>query len=125
VTILVIEDEVYVAELVQETLEQQGNRCLLASNAAEADGILATDHVDAITLDLKLPGKGGLDWLESLAAAKPEMARRTLVITGSALGEPERRRIGSTGARLMFKPFRIEHLLERFREVIPSAKPGD
>lgn len=119
-TILVVEDEPYVAELLQETLEGEGNRCILATDANGADRILATGAVEAITLDLMIPGRDGLGWLETLAASRPDLARRTLVVTGSALGRTERDRVAAVGARILAKPFRIEHLLDRLREVLPK-----
>jgi DNA-binding response OmpR family regulator len=122
VTILVVEDEPYVAELLQETLEGEGNRCILAADANGADRILATSTVEAITLDLMIPGRDGLGWLESLAASRPELARRTLVVTGSALGRVERDRVAAVGARILAKPFRIDDLLERLREVLPARR---
>jgi two-component system OmpR family response regulator len=119
VTILVVEDEPYVAELLQETLEGEGNRCVVASDASGADRALATSPVEAITLDLSIPGRDGLAWLETLAATRPDLARHTLVVTGSALGRVERDRVAAVGARILAKPFRIEQLLDRLREVLP------
>jgi DNA-binding response OmpR family regulator len=124
VTILVVEDEPYVAELLQETLEGEGNRCILAADASGADRVLATSAVEAITLDLMIPGRDGLAWLETLAESRPDLARRTLVVTGSALGAAERARVAAVGARILAKPFRIEQLLDRLREVLPPTEPS-
>jgi DNA-binding response OmpR family regulator len=120
VTILVIEDEPYVAELLQETLEGEGNRCILAANADGADRVLAAGPIEAITLDLMIPGRNGLEWLETLASRRPDLARRTLVVTGSALGRIERDRIAAVGSCILPKPFRIEQLLTRLRELVPA-----
>jgi DNA-binding response OmpR family regulator len=108
--ILVIEDELYVADLICTILEEMGATCLLARNAGEADDLLRRRDVDGVTLDLGMPGRGGLDWLEALALRLPELARRTLVVTGMSLESPQRRRLDNCGAGFLAKPFTVEEL---------------
>ena len=108
--ILVIEDEIYVADLICTILEEMGASCLLARNAGEADGLLRRSEVDGVTLDLSMPGRGGLDWLESLAGSHPELACRTLVVTGMPLEPPARRRLDGCGAGFLAKPFTVDEL---------------
>jgi two-component system response regulator QseB len=110
--ILVIEDELYVADLICTILEEMGASCLLARNAGEADDLLRRREVDGVTLDLGMPGRGGLDWLESLAQSRPELASRTLVVTGMSLEPPARRRLDRCGAGFLAKPFTVEDLQE-------------
>jgi DNA-binding response OmpR family regulator len=111
-TILVVDDEAFLAELVQEILEAKGTRCILARNASEADSVLATEAVHGMVVDLHLPGRNGLDWLEEVALARPELVRRTLVITGSDLSPETYARTRRCGADLLPKPFRIEDLVD-------------
>jgi DNA-binding response OmpR family regulator len=111
-TILVVDDEPFLAELVQEILEAKGHRCVLARSAADADGVLAVEAVDGMVMDLHLPGRNGLEWLEETAIARPELARRTLVITGSDLSPETYARTRRCGADLLPKPFRIEDLVD-------------
>jgi DNA-binding response OmpR family regulator len=65
-----------------------------------------------MTLDLRMPGRDGLDLLSTLWAARPEIARRTLVVTGTALSPADCHRLARCGASLLAKPFRIEELLD-------------
>ena len=64
--ILVIEDEAIVAELLQESLEELGNSCVLAGDADDADRLLDQHAVDAVTLDLGIPGVSSEDLEEIL-----------------------------------------------------------
>ena len=57
--ILVVEDEQPVAEYLQRALTELGITSLLAPTADEADEILERHEVDAVTLDLAMPGRGG------------------------------------------------------------------
>ena len=110
--ILVIEDELYVADLICTILEELGASCLLARNADEADDLLRRREVDGVTLDLGMPGRSGLEWLESLAQSQPELAQKTLVVTGMTIEEPTRRRLDRCGAGFLAKPFTVEDLQE-------------
>jgi two-component system NtrC family sensor kinase len=114
-TILVVDDEPLVAELIRDLVEADGHNCLVAGDADEADRILAGNRVDGITLDMVMPGRNGLDWLEALAAETPELARRTLFITGSRLGPVERLRLEQCGAVLFTKPFDHQCVIEALR----------
>ena len=113
--ILVVEDELHVAELIQTVLEDLGNSCVLASDAASADRLLDSEQIDAVTLDLGMPGQNGLDWLEQVAARRPQLARRTLVITGLHLEADSVRRLARCGAGIVAKPFSIQALYDAFR----------
>lgn len=112
IRILVIEDEPHVAQVIDEALAAQGHEIVRAADAGEAERCLASGIVDGITLDLRIPGQDGLDWLSTLFAARPELARRTLVVTGTALSPAECLRVASCGASFLAKPFRIEDLVE-------------
>jgi DNA-binding response OmpR family regulator len=120
--ILVVEDERDVAELIRRMLEQLGNRCIVAGDAAAADRLLDREQVDAVTLDLSMPGRAGLEWLEGIASERPDLARKTLVITGLPLGVESVERLARCGAGVLAKPFGLEALREAVRTQI--ARPG-
>jgi two-component system KDP operon response regulator KdpE len=117
-TVLVVEDEVYVADLIQVILEDLGNSCVLARNAFEAERLLDAHIVDAMTLDLGLPDRHGLDLLESVGDSRPDLARSTLVITGMPLEPPTLERVARHGASLLAKPFTVDALQEAFRSQV-------
>ena len=124
--ILVIDDEPRVAELIHDTLESAGHRCLVARDADEADSMLAGGEVDGITVDLRMPGRDGLVWLEHLAGTRPDLARRCVLLTGSYLQPKECRRLQDCGATLLFKPFSLDRLLEVFEGLArdPVGEPS-
>lgn len=116
--VLIVEDESLVAELIRQALERKGVTCLLAGSADEADRLLGENEVDAVTLDLGMPGRPGLDWLESVAGTRPELARKTLVITGLDLDAELVRRLACCGAGILAKPFTLDGLDDAFRSQI-------
>ena len=123
--ILVVENEADIAEVLQRALERLGNSCILAESADRADELLERNAVDAVTLDLGMPGRGGLEWLEAVAGRQPELARKTLVITGLPLESESITRVARCGAGVLAKPFTLDGLNAAMRAQIdrPSVDP--
>jgi two-component system OmpR family response regulator len=116
--ILIVEDEPLIADLLSRALEQLGNSCLVARDTDSADEALRRHPVEAVTLDLSMPGRTGLEWLETMATYRPALARRTLVITGQHL-EPELvQRLARCGAGVLAKPFTLTGLQDAVRSQI-------
>lgn len=83
-TILVVEDEVDIAHLLQLLLEGAGYRVLLAQNLTEARHILKTELIAAMTLDLRLPDGNGMQFIQELHLEYPSKDLPILVISASA-----------------------------------------
>ena len=113
--VLIVEDEREIAELIRESLQPLGMQCRIVENAAAADRALSVCRVDAVTLDLGIPGRPGVEWLEIVAAKQPQLARRTLVITGLDLQRELVERLARCGAGILAKPFSISGLHEAAR----------
>jgi DNA-binding response OmpR family regulator len=121
---LVIEDECQVAELIRRMLEGLGNNCIVAGDAEAADRMLDRETIDAVTLDLGMPGRSGLDWLERIAGHRPDLARRTLVITGRMLEADCVERLARCGAGVLAKPFNQAALADAVRTQIGRTDPA-
>ncbi len=120
--ILVVEDEQCVGEMLCRALETLGNSCLWARDAEAATAMLEEHPVEAVTLDLSMPGQPGLQWLEKMVATRPDLARSTLVITGGHLDREVVERLARCGAGILAKPFTLECLAEAVRSQI--ARPS-
>ena len=119
--VLVVDDEPYVAELIQQTLESEGHRCIAAASSDEAGRAIDAGGVEAMTLDLGMPGGRVIEWFEALTRNHPDLARRTLVVSGANVTDLEQERIAACGAGFLAKPFRLERLKDSFRGQIASA----
>ena len=121
-TILIVEDDPPVAEMLCRALQALGNSCVRAPDAATATRLLREHPVDAVTLDLSMPGQSGLQWLEGVASSRPDLARSTLVITGSHLDAGLVERLARCGAGVLAKPFTLASLAEAVRSQL--ARPS-
>jgi len=68
-TVLVVDDEVYMLDVVQDTLAARGHRAVLAQSGEEALAILqAGERIDRVLLDLTMPGMGGVETFRRIRA---------------------------------------------------------
>ncbi len=117
-TILVVDDEFPVRLMIRTTLAGAGYRVLDAGNARDA-GFLMKAHrgaIDALIVDIVMPGVSGLDFASQVFTTHPES--RILYISGfhgSVAVESIRRR---SPANLLTKPFTGAQLLARVRELV-------
>ena len=66
--ILVVDDEPAVRRSVRSALTLEGYEVRLAREGAEALDVLASEHVDAVVLDLLMPGVDGIATLKQIMA---------------------------------------------------------
>lgn len=122
--VLVVDDEPEIARLLRESVERLGHVCFTCGDVGAARRIVATEPVDAMALDLGLPGPDPVSWLETLARENPRLAGSTVVITGGAPDADLVARIGSCGADLLPKPFRLVELSRRLLGDRPDDRSG-
>ncbi len=58
--ILVVDDEIITRQCLSNYFEEEGYRVFCAETAEEAEGILNSEAIDVVLLDIRLPGKDGL-----------------------------------------------------------------
>ncbi len=80
--ILVVDDEDNIRLLYKEELQDDGYDVTCAKNAEEALKMIEINEPDLITLDIKMPGMNGIEFLQKLKATKKHIP----VILCSAYG---------------------------------------
>jgi DNA-binding response OmpR family regulator len=114
-TVLVVDDEPTLREVVVRYLEREGYRALVAADGNEAETILRSHSPDLVILDVMLPGPDGLELCRRIRA------RSALpVIMLTARGEETDRIVGlELGADdYVTKPFSPRELVARVRTVL-------
>ncbi len=119
-TVLVVDDEPIVREVVVRYLEREGYRTLEAADGERARELLELDPPNLVVLDVMLPGMDGLSlcrWIR----ARSELP----VILLTARGEEADRIVGlELGADdYVTKPFSPRELAARVRTVLRRAAP--
>ncbi len=120
-TVLVVDDEAVVRDLARQALEDAGYRVLTAASGEEALEVYRSQgwEVDAVILDLGMPGMGGKACLKALLEQDP--AARVLVSTGYA-SDDEAREVEQLGAAgFVAKPYRLSDLLARVARALSAG----
>jgi CheY-like chemotaxis protein len=122
-TVLVVEDEDGVRELVRQVLTEQGYAVLTARHGRDAL-LLAERHerpIHLLVTDVVMPEMGGRELVDRLTALRPEL--RVLYISGYSDDEILLRGVPA-GTRYLHKPFVAEGLMERVREAMEGVEPA-
>jgi DNA-binding response OmpR family regulator len=111
--VLLIEDEPGIVDFVSRGFEAEGFTVRATMDGEEGERLALKGNFDAIVLDLMLPGRGGLEILESVRRATPSVP----VIVLTARGEIEDRVEGLDAGAVdyLVKPFSMAELLARVR----------
>ncbi len=106
-TIAIIDDDIYIGDMLEKVLKQEGYAVLRAYSGTEALLLLQKNRPDLILLDLMLPGLSGEEVLPQLAgipviviSAKVDVADKVNVLLSGAVD-------------YLTKPFEIQELLAR------------
>ena len=106
-TILVVDDEPDVAELLAETLLLDGHRVDTANSGAAALTRIRDASYDLVFSDMKMPGMSGIELYDEIARRWPGLERRMVFVTGDNLNPAIRQFFDRTGAFSVSKPFEI------------------
>jgi two-component system response regulator BaeR len=121
--ILIVEDEVKLAELLRDYLAQDGFEVNMLHRGDQVESWVSTHEVDLILLDLMLPGKNGLEVCKALRAASSEPA----IIMVTARVEEIDRLLGlELGADdYICKPFSPREVVARVKAVLRRLRRGE
>ncbi len=120
VTVLIVDDDPKLLNMLRRTLRYEGFRVLSATNGNEALAELRARRPDVVILDWFMPGLDGLSVLQRMRA----QGDKTLVLMLTARDEVERRVEGlDSGADdYLVKPFAPAELLARIHALL--RRPG-
>jgi CheY-like chemotaxis protein len=116
--ILIVDDDAMTLKLLDHTLVGGGHGVVATANPEEAALLAAAHQVDAVILDVMMPGRSGFEVLRDLHANAE--TRRLPVLMLSCLSEVEDRVKGLRGGadEYIGKPFDPEELLLRLNRLI-------
>jgi two-component system cell cycle sensor histidine kinase/response regulator CckA len=117
-TVLLVEDEEIVRDLVREMLERSGYTVVAACDGVEALAVAerSDSHFDALVTDVVMPGASGPEVAATLVARNPEL--RVLFTSGYAEDAIARHGELTPGAAFLSKPFSAADLGAKLRELL-------
>ncbi len=119
-TILVVDDEEPVRQIIGTLLETEGYKVLQAADGKSCLQIAYEHHPDLVLLDILMPGWDGRQVCSLLRSASPDVG---IIMISAVLGEQERvDRINDGADDYVTKPFHNEELMARIRAVLRRSK---
>ena len=115
-TILIVDDEPSITNLLFDYLVEEGYNCITASTGEDALTKSPITHTDLVLLDLRLPGISGMDVLRQLVSMRVAPPIIVLTAVADAKSIIEAMKIGAVD--YIIKPFKLEEVNDSIKRVL-------
>ena len=122
-TILVVEDEPAIQELIAYNLKQAGHQALRADNAEQALNLVSNALPDLVLLDWMLPGLSGIEFARRLRADKRTRTVPIIMLTARSDEQDKLAGLDSGADDYITKPFSPRELMARIKAVLRRRAP--
>jgi len=122
-TVLVVEDEPQILELVAINLEHLGHKVLRAASAEEAETAIRAALPDVVVLDWMLPGESGLAFARRLRSDERTRELPILMLTARAMEQDKISGLEAGADDYLTKPFSPKELAARIKAVLRRRAP--
>jgi len=119
-TILLVDDEVSLLNILTNILKYKGYNILQAKEGREALGIIKNEEVDLMLLDLVMPGMDGMDVLNESMKIKPELPVIMITAHGTIKNAIEATKIGAQD--FLEKPIEAERILLTIKNILDKEE---
>ena len=120
-TILSVENDLPIREMIVEIVESIGHRCLEAGNARDAIEAMQKNEVDLILLDIHMPGARGHQFLKFIRDRGDETP---VIILSGYIQKDVLNQVRGLGVRkVLAKPIRVDVLSEELNKVFGETTP--
>ena len=121
-TILVIDDELGIRDLLDTLLRRKGYDVIVAENGQKGLDLFRREWPDVVVLDLKMPGMDGLTVLQEVRSLNP--LQRVIILTGAGTPETEEqiRALGVT--EYVEKEFSLHRLGDSLKRLLVHTTPS-
>jgi CheY-like chemotaxis protein len=121
-TVLVVDDDEAIREMLVLALELDGYRVLQAADGRAALEVFAQEQVDLVTLDVMMPGMDGWQVADALRADSRTRAVPRLMISGMPIDELMRACASRQAAAIITKPFDVEKVTALIGRLLSPAE---
>jgi two-component system phosphate regulon response regulator PhoB len=122
-TVLVVEDEPQIQELVAVNLEHIGHKVLRAASVEEAEAAIRSALPDVLVLDWMLPGESGLAFARRLRSDERTRELPILMLTARAMEQDKLSGLEAGADDYLTKPFSPKELAARIKAVLRRRAP--
>ena len=122
-TVLVVEDEPQIQELVAVNLEHSGHKVVRATSVEEAEAAIRESLPDVLVLDWMLPGESGVAFARRLRSNERTRDLPILMLTARAMEQDKISGLEAGADDYLTKPFSPKELAARIKAVLRRRAP--
>jgi two-component system, OmpR family, phosphate regulon response regulator PhoB len=122
-TVLIVEDEPQIQELVAINLQHSGHKVVRASSAEEAENAIRAALPDVVVLDWMLPGESGLAFARRLRSDARTRDLPIVMLTARAMEQDKVSGLEAGADDYLTKPFSPKELAARIKAVLRRRAP--
>lgn len=119
-TILIIDDEPQVQEILNGFLSDGRYSIVMAGSGEDGLLRLKTHHVDIAIVDIKMPGMDGLETIERIAGIDPDIV--SILITGFPTIDSSIRAIRLGASDYLLKPFQLSEVVQAVERALKESE---
>jgi DNA-binding response OmpR family regulator len=121
-TVLIVDDEPHIVDLVRVTLEDEQVRVVAAADGTGALDLAARLDPDLVLLDVNLPDLSGLEVCRRLRADPRSAGARIVMLTAAAQQDDVARGLAAGADQYLTKPFSPVRLLTLVEALLPGNR---
>lgn len=119
-SVLIVDDEQVVCELLHKELSERGYLCSTALDGYDALIKLASQDFDIVLLDIRLPGMSGVEVLSKIRSARHNTAAIMITAINSVATAVEAMKLGAVD--YIVKPFHLDEVNTSIQMVLETEK---
>jgi len=120
--ILLVDDEKEFRETLAKLLGRRGYDVLVAGDGSQALGLFLQGGVEAVILDMKMPGLHGIETLREIKRLDP--AAEVIILTGHLVKSTEQEGLRLGAFAYLTKPCGFQELLETIETALRKRRAG-
>ena len=119
--ILIVEDEILLADVIKKRMEDQGHIATITYDAYGGVAQIHKEVPDLVILDLMLPAGGGLHVLQNMKNSDHAKNVPVIVLTGMKNEEYKKQILDLGITKYLEKPYNPQQLTEAVRDALESG----
>jgi len=120
--VLVVDDELFIRELVQDVLAGRGHLVEVVDGGVAALEKIKAGPYDLIISDLKMPELDGQELFARIKADHPDLALRVIFISGDTVSSETQAFLDAAGQPYVLKPFKVKDLVEEAEGLMEARR---
>ncbi len=114
--ILIVDDNKDFADVFCDILKSNELKAASCYDGDQAIGMMEEEPYDIMFLDIRMPGKDGIETLKAVKKIRPETI--VIMMTGYSVDEMVHKALEENASEIIYKPFEIEKVLSLINNVV-------